>query len=125
MKEKKMKASPLKKLVAIAGILVIAAALNAGLPTTRVRASTIHTVTSTADSGVGSLRDAVNSSADFDQIVFNLPPHSTITLTSGEIDIGVTLTIGGPGANQLSISGNNSSGVFHITIALRMYRSQV
>jgi hypothetical protein len=64
---------------------------------------------------MGSLRDAVTSSADFDQIVFNLPPHSTITLTSGEIGINTTLTISGPGADQLTVSGNNSSGVFHIT----------
>jgi hypothetical protein len=39
----------------------------------------------------------------------------TITLTTGELVIRSNLTIIGPGANLLTISGNNASRVFYIT----------
>jgi len=47
------------------------------------------------------------------------PGHVTspITLTSGQIVIDKGLTIQGPGANLLTISGNNSSRVFNVTAA--------
>ena len=38
----------------------------------------------------------------------------TITLTSGELTISKSLDIEGPGANNLTISGNNASRVFEI-----------
>ena len=38
----------------------------------------------------------------------------TITLTSGELDITQDLTIDGPGAGQLAVSGDDSSEVFNI-----------
>jgi hypothetical protein len=90
------------------------------------------TVTNTNDSGAGSLRDAITqaqSAANLgvaDTIVFNndsslgtnfydSTPH-TITLTGGPLTLTdtATTTINGPGANLLSISGNNQSGVFAI-----------
>ena len=73
-------------------------------------------VTTAADSGAGSLRDAVaqaNSTAGADVITFN-NGLGTITLTSGQIDITETLTITGPAAGQ-TISGNNSSRIFAVT----------
>src|SRR5438105_2454988 len=81
---------------------------------------TTFTVTSAADSGLGTLRDAIvaankNAGADviaFSPIVF-IPPH-TITLTSGELLISDALTIQGPGASLLTVSGNNASRVFDI-----------
>ena len=39
---------------------------------------------------------------------------STITLTSGEIVVSRQLTIAGPGAAQLTISGNDASRIFHV-----------
>lgn len=74
------------------------------------------TVTSTADSGPGSLRQAVIDSApsgtiDFDLSGLGAPPH-TITLTTGEIVIDKSLTINGSGKTDLIISGNNSSRIF-------------
>lgn len=39
---------------------------------------------------------------------------STITLTSGQIDIDKNLTINGPGADKLTISGNGASRVFNV-----------
>ena len=74
------------------------------------------TVLNNLDSGPGSLRATIAAASDNDQIVF-APALSgqTITLTTGELVIDKDLTIQGPGQNQLAISGNNASRVFHIT----------
>lgn len=72
------------------------------------------TVTNPNDSGPGSLRDAISAAASGDKI--NFAPSlngQTITLTSGELLINKNLTIQGPGANQLTVSGNHASRVFH------------
>ncbi len=73
-------------------------------------------VTSTADSGAGSLREAIAIAQSGDTIEFNLAPGSTITLTSGQIEItpGKNLLIDGAGAPNLTISGNNSSRIFFL-----------
>lgn len=76
-----------------------------------INAATI-TVTNTKDSGAGSLRHAIASAASGDDIEFSVT--GTITLTSGELVIDKNLAIQGPGASQLSISGNNASRVFYI-----------
>src|SRR6516165_5728506 len=73
------------------------------------------TVTNTLDSGAGSLRAEIRAAHDGYTIVF--APSlvgQTITLTSGEllIDHGVTMT--GPGAGNLTVSGNNVSRVFEV-----------
>ncbi len=70
------------------------------------------TVTSLADSGSGSLRAAVTSAAAGDTI--NITATGTLTLTSGEIAIAKNLNIVGPGASNLTISGNGSSRIFNI-----------
>ena len=71
-------------------------------------------VTSPADSGPGSLRAILSSAASGSTIEFAHSVHN-ITLTSGDLDITTNLTIDGPGANQLTISGNNASRVFDIS----------
>src|SRR6476660_1935072 len=85
-----------------------------------VLASTI-TVTNCADSGTGSLRDAVAAAISGDTIDFDANlACSTITLTSGAITIatgadGLPLTeleIDGPGRNALAIDGNYADRVF-------------
>src|SRR5262249_2339802 len=77
-----------------------------------------YTVTNLADSGPGSLRQAVldvNAHHDTDQIVFAPGLHGTIALTSGELNItDDDLTITGPGANQIAVSGTDASRVFAI-----------
>jgi hypothetical protein len=79
-----------------------------------------YNVTNTNDSGAGSLRQAIsdaNAMPDNDVINFDASlANQTIVLTSGELSIvsNGTLTINGLGADQLSISGNNQSGVFFI-----------
>ncbi len=71
-------------------------------------------VTSPADSGPGSLRAILGSAPSGSTIEFSHSVHS-ITLTSGDLDIATNLTIDGPGAIQLTISGNNASRVFDIS----------
>jgi hypothetical protein len=73
------------------------------------------TVTSTADSGPGSLRYEIAAARSKDTIVFAPSlDGQTITLTSGELDLTKNLTIQGPGAGQLTISGGGSSRVFEV-----------
>ncbi|MEH2425270.1 MAG: PEP-CTERM sorting domain-containing protein [Nostoc sp.] len=76
------------------------------------------TVNNLNDSGVGSLRDTINMATSNDVVEFLLGNHpSTITLTSGAIAIAKNLTINGPGANLLTITGNNQFPVFDINAA--------
>ncbi len=73
------------------------------------------TVTSTADSGPGSLRAAIASASSGDTISFNLPAYpATISLAS-TLSITTSLTISGPGAANLAISGNNAVQVLYIS----------
>src|ERR1700694_3925214 len=71
------------------------------------------TVTTTADSGAGSLRAAIAAASDGDTIQFDAALNGqTITLTSGELAINKNITISGPGPNLLTVS--RSSGTFRI-----------
>jgi len=70
------------------------------------------TVTNTNDSGPGSLRQAFAIANDGDTITFAVT--GTITLTSGGLLIAKNVTIAGPGADQLSIDGNQALFVFGV-----------
>ncbi|HKE38062.1 MAG TPA: hypothetical protein VKB39_11540, partial [Candidatus Baltobacteraceae bacterium] len=70
-------------------------------------------VTNTANTGTGSLRYAVATAGAGDTITFLLPKGSTITLSSPILLTG-NLTIAGPGANAVSISGGNAHQLFQI-----------
>jgi uncharacterized repeat protein (TIGR01451 family) len=73
------------------------------------------TVTNTNDSGVGSLRQAINDASSGDTVDFDSSLNGqTITLTSGELLIDKDLTIAGPGANLLALNGSLASRVFNI-----------
>ncbi len=81
------------------------------------------TVVTNADSGPGSLRAELAAAQDGDTIRF---AHSlagqTITLTSGQLAVGKSVGIEGPGAAALTVSGGDHSRVFdvegaHVTIA--------
>jgi len=86
---------------------------NTGSTPTSRSASTI-TVTNTSDNGQGSLRQAILDAAPGDTINFNVT--GTIALTSGQLVINKDLTIQGPGANLLTVSGNftDTNRVFFI-----------
>ncbi|NMG06777.1 hemolysin [Brasilonema sp. UFV-L1] len=73
------------------------------------------TVTSNADNGAGSLREAIAQAQSGDTIQFDSSlANQTITLTSGQLTVDETLTIDGSGANGLTISGNNASRIFDV-----------
>src|SRR5690349_21903848 len=70
------------------------------------------TVVNTNDSGTGSLRQAIieaNGAAGPDDIVFAPTLQGTIVLTSGQLMVTDSLTIAGPGAGKISVSGNGAS----------------
>ena len=71
-------------------------------------------VINSADSGLGSLREAILNACDGSTISFANTVVSPITLTGGQLTIDKNLAIAGPGAGALSISGNNASRVFDI-----------
>ena len=68
---------------------------------------TTRTVTNTKDSGEGSLRYAIKSCDEGDDIVFELGSNTPQTITIGSrsntINIGTSLTINGPGAELLTL----------------------
>jgi hypothetical protein len=70
------------------------------------------TVHSTADDGPGSLRQSLLLVPDGGTI--DIRTKGTITLTSGELIVDKSVTIRGPGAANLAVSGNHVSRVFHI-----------
>ena len=85
-------------------------------------AASTATVTNTLDAGSGSLRDAIdNTSADVIHFAIpttdaNFDPATgsfTIRLAS-QVDISRSLTIGGPGASEISIGGNGANRVFQV-----------
>jgi len=80
----------------------------------QVEAATF-TVTNLADSGPGTLRQAIldaNTTGGDDTI--NCSVTDTIILGS-ELQMSTNIVINGPGADQLTVSGNNSVSVFNIT----------
>jgi predicted outer membrane repeat protein len=86
------------------GLLLYAVAIPA-------HAATI-TVTNTNDSGPGSLRQALANANNGDTIDFAVT--GTISLTGGGLLIAKNVTISGPGADQLSIDGNQMDIVFGV-----------
>jgi hypothetical protein len=71
-------------------------------------------VTNTNDSGPGSLRAAIAAASPGDTIKFDLDFPATITLAS-PLTISISLTIKGPGASNLAVSGGNAVIVFEVT----------
>ncbi|MFW5766655.1 MAG: right-handed parallel beta-helix repeat-containing protein, partial [Coleofasciculus sp.] len=73
------------------------------------------TVTTTADSGAGSLRAAIAQAQAGDTIKFDSSlANQTITLTKGQLEINKDLIIDGGNAPGLTISGNKRSRIFLI-----------
>jgi predicted outer membrane repeat protein len=73
------------------------------------------TVQNNLDSGAGSLRAEIAAAHNGDTIAF--APSlvgQTITLTSGEMLLKHNVTITGPGAAQLTVSGNHASRIFEL-----------
>jgi hypothetical protein len=76
---------------------------------------TTFTVSNLLDDGVGSLRRAIfnaNQTTAADKIIFSPNVKGTIKLTTGHLAVTNDVTIEGPGASVVSVSGNGASRVF-------------
>jgi hypothetical protein len=72
------------------------------------------TVTNLNDAGPGSLRQAILDTPAGGMVDFQPGLSGTITLTTGELAISKDLTIAGPGASVITVSGNHASRVFDL-----------
>ncbi|MBI5935537.1 MAG: cadherin domain-containing protein [Chloroflexi bacterium] len=100
----------MKTATRLVSVLVLLALVFGPSGFTPAYASTII-VTNNADSGPGSLRDAIANASSGDTITFD--NDYTITLASQLDIINKTITITGEG-RQITISGNNAVRVFHV-----------
>ena len=94
------------------GWLAAGYALSLLLPSGSVDAGVVST---TADSGPGSLRQAILDATPDETITFASDLiGQTVVLTSGELVVDKGLVIQGPSATQLAISGGHVSRVFRV-----------
>src|SRR5439155_4207189 len=93
-------------------LLKLCLVLLCGIPA-KSPAATI-TVTTTADTGAGSLRAALASATNGDTINFSLTTPAKITLTNGQLFVSNSISILGPGPGNLRLDGNAASRVFYI-----------
>src|SRR5262245_52685981 len=83
-------------------------------------------VTTTADDGAGSLRQAGRDAAAGDTIAFaDTLLGSSIALTTSEIALTRDVTISGPGADLLSIDGRGGRRIFTIAAGVSVSISGV
>jgi hypothetical protein len=95
-------------------IALTASAIGAGVAGSRSLQTTLI-VTSTADSGAGSLRDAIAAATDGDIIQFDATLNGqTINLTSAPLDIDKNITISGFGPNLLAIATPQDFDIFRV-----------
>jgi hypothetical protein len=101
----------------IRGLLAITTIGTMALLAAPVALAANFPVTNNNNAGAGSLRQAIedaNANPGADTVTFD-GVSGTITLTSAELAITEDLTITGPGAGQLAVSGGESRRVFNIS----------
>jgi hypothetical protein len=96
-----------------AGILLLMTLLCGAIASSRIAHAGTITVTSTSDSGPGSLRQALADANNGDTIDFGIT--GTIVLSTGELLVDKSITIDGPGSDNLTVVGNQPDRVFHIS----------
>jgi hypothetical protein len=121
-------------------LIITAIILTLGLTMVESLHAATFVVTNTNDSGAGSLRQAIldananteSNTINFDPTFFGTP--RTITLTSGDLFIRTdgtgylntkVMTINGPGADKLTLDGNNHSRIFRIEYYGRVFINSV
>lgn len=72
------------------------------------------TVTTLLDGVAGSLRDAIANTPLGGTVTFAPGLSGTIVLTGGTLALGQSMTITGPGANVIAVSGNNQVQVVNV-----------
>jgi CSLREA domain-containing protein len=115
--------------VALVGMASIATACRDAIerpvaptsPTLAVGDDGVWVVNSLADPGDGecapnecTLREALAAAQDGDRVAFKGNLSGMIALTVGELSIDEDVSVVGPGADVLSVSGQNASRVFHV-----------
>lgn len=106
-----------RRAVGAAGGLAVVGSLLTG----SVAEAATFTVTSTADSGTGSLRAAItaaDTAGGSNTILFQSGLSGSIDLASSLPDITAPVTISGPGAGVLTINGEGTGRIFNIPSAL-------
>jgi len=105
--------------LAIASLVVGFASLSAILVQVQVASAATDTVTNCNRSGPGSLPMVIGTAASGSTVKFSVscPPLAPILL-SGTVTINRNLTIVGPGASALGVSGDNSIEVFDIAFGV-------
>ncbi len=93
---------------------ILVACILANLLLTNSGYSAAVTVTSTNDSGAGTLRDAIASASSGDSILFDSGLNGLEILLTSIITINKDLTIIGNDTTNTFISGSNSTQIFHI-----------
>ncbi|HVM61862.1 MAG TPA: choice-of-anchor Q domain-containing protein [Verrucomicrobiae bacterium] len=78
-----------------------------------LRAATI-TVTNAASFGPGTLDEAIASASDGDTIVFAVPLPATIVIQGDPEELSSSVTISGPGADRLTVSGDGTNRIFFV-----------
>lgn len=92
----------------------VAGSHGSAVSTQASSAQAVITVTTHSDGGAGSLRQAILDAGYWDTIVFAPEITGVITLTEGTLIITNNLTIQGPGARELAISGNKATQIFYV-----------
>ena len=88
---------------------------SAARPASVMRPAALVEVTNCDDDGPGSLREAASNAADFDVITMHGLTCSTISLSSGPIEIYASdVTLLGPGQDALTIDGGHSDYVLYM-----------
>jgi len=100
---------------AAASLVVGFATVSVAVIPAQVAVAATDTVSTCSGSGPGSLPVVAAAAASGDTINFSVtcPPGSPIVLSS-TIDIGTNLTISGPGASSLAVSGGGSANEFSV-----------
>jgi len=117
MKERRPRKRSRSKASGLATSGAALATLGASLAGGQTAAAATFPVSNLNDSGPGSLRQAIldaNTAAGADVVTFQVGLTGTITLTTGQLYIQDSVDIQGPGAADLTVSGNNSSRVFYL-----------
>jgi hypothetical protein len=87
---------------------------SSGGTTQSVVAAHPLTVTTLADAGPGSLREALGLAGPGDAVAFADGLSGTLTLTSGELAVGTTVSLIGPGAGLLTVDAGYASRVLEV-----------
>jgi hypothetical protein len=98
----------------VAGLTVGLATVCVAVLPVQVAGAATDTVTNCNDSGPGSLPVVVAGSAAGDTVTLAPTPSCTLITLAATIDITTDLTIVGPGAGALAVSGGGTVGVFDV-----------